>query len=150
MRVEGVTPILNVRDVAESLAWFEKLGWRRTFTWNPGGGIEGAADADANGPAGFAGLCSGEHAQIFLCRDGQGSRGGPEPRHRSGDDDTGGVWMSWWLSSPADVDEAHALALAHGFDVPRAPADEPWGVRECQLRHPDGHTIRLSAGLGED
>ena len=29
------------------------------------------------------------------------------------------------------------------------PTNEPWGVREFHLRHPDGHTFRVSAGLGE-
>ena len=27
--------------------------------------------------------------------------------------------------------------------------DEPWGVREFHLRHPDGHMFRVSGGLGE-
>ena len=148
MNVRSVTPILNVSDVPASLAWFERLGWARSFTWNDGGAIEGAADANFAGPAQFAGVCCGE-AQIFLCRGAQGSRGGPFPRH-AGDDDTGGVWMSWWMGSPADVDEAHRLAVRHGVTVVRAPEDEPWGVRECQIEHPDGHTFRISAGLGED
>jgi catechol 2,3-dioxygenase-like lactoylglutathione lyase family enzyme len=148
VKVRSVTPILNVSDVAASLRWFEKLGWVRSFTWNDAGGIDGAADANEAGPAQFAGVCAGE-AQIFLCHGAQGSRGGPSPRH-VGDDDTGGVWMSWWLDSPAEVDAAHALALREGITVTWPPTDEPWGVRECRIEHPDGHTIRLSAGLGED
>ena len=149
MKVKAVTPILNVRDVPASLAWFEQLGWFRSFTWNEHGGIEGAADGNEHGPANFAGVSSGE-AQVFLCRDGQGSRGGPEPRHTDGGDDTGGVWMSWWVPYPADVDAAYQLALARGIDVLTKPVDEPWGVREFQIRHPDGHTIRFGAGIGED
>ena len=57
--------------------------------------------------------------------------------------------MSWWLPSPADVDAAHALALHHGMTVTWPPTDEPWGVREFHLRHPDGHTFRVGAGLHE-
>jgi hypothetical protein len=38
----------------------------------------------------------------FLCRNGQGPRG-MMPR-TLGDEDTGGVWMSWWLREPAEVD----------------------------------------------
>jgi hypothetical protein len=30
------------------------------------------------------------------------------------------------------------------------PTDEPWNVREFHLRHPDGHTFRVSAGLEEE
>lgn len=70
MKIKGVVPILNVSDVAASLAWFEQLGWTRSFTWNVGGSIEGAADADEHGVANFAGLCAGDF-QVFLCRDGQ-------------------------------------------------------------------------------
>jgi uncharacterized glyoxalase superfamily protein PhnB len=55
--------------------------------------------------------------------------------------------MSWFLSSPAEVDATHKLALERGITVTWLPTDEPWGVRECHLRHPDGHTFRVSAGI---
>ena len=42
MKLTGITPILNVINVPGSIAWFEKLGWKRGFTWNDGGMIEGA------------------------------------------------------------------------------------------------------------
>jgi uncharacterized glyoxalase superfamily protein PhnB len=58
--------------------------------------------------------------------------------------------MTWWLASLAEVDAAHQLALEHGLMVTWPPTDEPWGVREFHLRHPDGHTFRLSAGLEEE
>lgn len=58
--------------------------------------------------------------------------------------------MSWWLESPAAVDEAYKLAIEKGCTVTMPPTDEPWNVREFHLRHPDGHTFRVSAGLGED
>ncbi|HLF09672.1 MAG TPA: VOC family protein [Gammaproteobacteria bacterium] len=147
MKVERVTPILNVSDVPASLAWFAALGWERGFSWNSAGSIANAADRNEHGPATFAGVCSAD-AEIFLCKDAQGSRGGAVPRH-VGDDDTGGVWMSWWMRGASEVDELYALALQHGFDVAQPPCDKPWGVRECHLHHPDGHTIRVSAGIGE-
>lgn len=147
MKICGITPILNVSSVPASLAWFEKLGFTREFSWNDGGQIAAAGDRNEHGPAGFGGVRSGEFS-IFLCHDGQGSRGGPLPKH--GDDDSGGVWMSWWLESPAAVDEAHALALREGITVSWPPTDEPWGVREARIVHPDGHTIRLSAGISRE
>jgi uncharacterized glyoxalase superfamily protein PhnB len=146
MQVKGITPILNVSDVAASLRWFEALGWKRGFTFNQNGMIADAADADAHGPAGFASVCAGE-GQIFLCHDGQGLRGGKPPRF-DGDDDQGATWMSLWVPTPADVDAAHALALELGVTVLWPPTDEPWGVRECRLMHPDGHVFRVSSGLG--
>jgi catechol 2,3-dioxygenase-like lactoylglutathione lyase family enzyme len=136
VQVSAVTPILNVSSIEESVAWFEALGWRLGFRW--------PHDAEA---AGFAGIRGGHHAELFLCRGGQGARGGASPKFLR-DDETGGNWMSWWLGSPAAVDEAHALALRLGYEVTHPPTDEPWGVREFHLRHPDGHTFRVSAGSG--
>jgi catechol 2,3-dioxygenase-like lactoylglutathione lyase family enzyme len=133
MNVEGLTPILNVSDLAESFAWFEKLGWKKLWDWGE--------------PPGFGAVGNGK-SEIFLCRGGQGSRGGPNPKF-VGDDETGGVWMSWWLESPAAVDEAYQLAMTHGMTVTMPPTDEPWEVREFHLRHPDGHTFRVSAGIEE-
>jgi len=132
--VRHITPILNVSDLAASFAWFAQLGWRKCFEYGD--------------PPDFGSVGSGQ-VEIFLCVNGQGSRGGPLPRHVR-DDDTGGVWMTWWVATPADVDAAHALAQSHGMTVTRPPTDEPWGVRECHLRHPDGHTFRVTAGLGKN
>src|SRR5262245_37170839 len=105
MNFTGLTPILNVSDVVASLQWFERLGWKRCWTYNDGGPIDGAAGQNEHGPANFAAVASGE-CEIFLCRDGQGARG-TLPR-QPGDEDTGGVWMSWWLKEPRDVDQVHA------------------------------------------
>jgi predicted lactoylglutathione lyase len=131
MKVESLTPILNVSDIGASFAWFAKLGWQKCWDWGD--------------PPTFGAVSSGK-VQIFLCKNAQGSRGGPLPRH-AGDDETGGVWMSWWVASPAEVDATHALALREGLTVTWPPTNEPWGVREFHLRHPDGHTFRVSAGI---
>jgi len=133
MLVHQTTPILNVSEIEASISWFTKLGWKKGFTWGD--------------PPTFGSVCSGK-AEIFLCKDAQGARDGRMPRF-AGDDDTGGTWMSWWLESPADVDKAHVLALKEGMTVTSPPTDEPWGVREFHLRHPDGHTFRVSAGIGK-
>jgi catechol 2,3-dioxygenase-like lactoylglutathione lyase family enzyme len=151
MGVQSVTPVLNVSSIAESFAWFERLGWRRGFSWNEGGLIgDGphAQGANEHGDAGFGSVCSGK-ATIFLCCGAQGSRGTVMPKS-PGDDATDGVWMSWWMDSRADVDALHATAIQNGMTVTYPPTDEPWGVREFHLRHPDGHTFRVSAGLGDD
>lgn len=154
MNLSSITPILNVSNVPASIAWFEKLGWRRCFSWNEGGMIPAAADQNEHGPAHFAGVGSGE-VEIFLCKDRQGSRGTPpdlaaiaRSNHCIDNDNTGGVWLSWWLKTPAEVDAAYHLALKHNFAVVWPPTDEPWGVRECRIVHPDGHTFRISAHIG--
>jgi catechol 2,3-dioxygenase-like lactoylglutathione lyase family enzyme len=133
VRFLHVSPILNVSDVEASLAWFERLGWERGFTWPRGAG-----------EITFAAVTGAGHTEIFLCLGGQGARGGPSPKF-VGDDETGGVWMSWWVSSPSDVDAVHERAVELGYEVAMPPKDESWGVREFHLRHPDGHTFRVSA-----
>jgi len=128
-----VTPILNVSDLRASLDWFAQLGWETGFVW---------ADDDKTDP-GFAGITAGQ-AEIFVCQDGQGSRGTHRPAFPF-DESTGGVWMSWFLGSVEEVDAMHSRAVELGFDVSMPPTDEPWGVREFHLRHPDGHTFRIGS-----
>lgn len=135
MSVRAVTPILNVSSIVASQAWFAKVGWRAGFSWPEGD------------EASFGSVCT-DKAEIFLCVGAQGSRGTVMPKF-PGDDETDGVWMSWWVESPAEVDALHASAIAQGLMVTHPPTDEPWGVREFHLRHPDGHTFRVSAGTGE-
>ncbi len=120
MNVCHLTPILNVSDMAASFAWFEQLGWKKLWDWGT--------------PPTFGAVGSGQ-VEIFLCL---GAQGAP-----------GGVWMSWFLGSPAEVDAAHALALQRGMTVTHPPTNEPWGIREFHLRHPDGHTFRVGAGSGK-
>jgi catechol 2,3-dioxygenase-like lactoylglutathione lyase family enzyme len=131
LTVLSVRPILNVSDVRGSLAWFESLGWETTFEW------------EEDGEPGFAGAGCGD-AEIFLCRGGQGSRGTHAPAFPF-DETTGGVWMSWFLETPEEVDAIHTLCVELGLEVSMPPTDEPWGVREFDLRHPDGHTFRVGA-----
>jgi predicted lactoylglutathione lyase len=138
MEIHGLTPILNVSNILETFEWFAQLGWEKAWDWSA---EEGAAPT-------FGAVGNGK-SQIFLCQGGQGARGGPAPQF-VGDDQTGGVWMSWWLASPAAVDEAYKTATNNGMTVTKPPTDESWNVREFHLRHPDGHTFRVGAGLEEE
>jgi catechol 2,3-dioxygenase-like lactoylglutathione lyase family enzyme len=118
MRARRLTPILNVSDIRASFAWFEKLGWTKGWDWGD--------------PPSFGGVCSGD-CEIFLCQGGQGGRGANL-----------GVWMSIWVD---DVDSIHRHCLQQGLEVTWPPTDEPWGVREMHVRHPDGHVFRISQSL---
>jgi len=131
MNIQGITPILNVENLPESFAWFEKLGWQKHWAWGE--------------PPAFGAVISGT-AEIFLCQNGQGTRGGPMPRE-PWDNQAGSTWMSWWVKSPAEVDAVYELALGLGIPAPFPPTDMPWNVRECHIRHPDGHTFRVGANL---
>ncbi|WP_435005201.1 bleomycin resistance family protein [Tundrisphaera lichenicola] len=133
MLAHAVTPILNVSDILESFAWFEKLGWQQGFRWGS--------------PPTFGAVRSG-HSEIFLCQGAQGGRGKSDlpTTKESGQSGDKGVWMSVWVD---DVDAVHRHCLAGGLEVTMPPTDEPWGVREMHVRHPDGHVFRISKGIGK-
>lgn len=135
MYAKRLTPILNVSDMEQSFAWFEKLGWQKGWDWGT--------------PPTFGGVCSGE-CEIFLCLDGQGGRGkSPLPTTFGfADAETAdkGVWMSIWVD---DVDAIHQHCLEQGIEITWPPTDEPWNVREMHVRHPDGHVFRISQGIPE-
>ena len=122
MKAELVVPVLNVSSIEQSFAWFAKLGWHRGFAWDP-----------EPGAAPVFGSVQCEDCEIFLCLDDQGGRG----EH--------GAWMSVWVD---DVDAVHERCLREGLEVTHGPVDEVWHVRECHVRHPDGHVLRISRALG--
>ena len=133
MLTHKLVPILNVSDFAASVAWFERLGWRRGFEWGE--------------PTSFGSVLSGQ-CEIFLCQGGQGGRGRSAVPATFGPDgdETGdrGVWMQLWVE---DVDALHRHCGAEGIEVAWPPTDMPWGVREMHVRHPDGHIFRIGTGL---
>jgi catechol 2,3-dioxygenase-like lactoylglutathione lyase family enzyme len=132
MQAKALTPILNVSNIQESFAWFAKLGWTKGFDWGT--------------PPTFGSVCSGK-CEIFLCLDGQGGRGKSARVTTGLDDADRGVWMSIWVD---DVDAIHRHCLEQGIEVTWPPTDEPWGVREMHVRHPDGHVFRISRGNEEE
>src|SRR4026207_781326 len=105
MKIIGLTPILNVSDLPETFAWFEELGWKKHWDWG-------------ESPAFGAVTCGS--SEIFLCRNGQGTRGGPMPTEPR-DSQAGSAWMSWWLETPAEVDAVYELALKLGVPAPFPP-----------------------------
>jgi catechol 2,3-dioxygenase-like lactoylglutathione lyase family enzyme len=135
MLAHRVTPILNVSDIEESFAWFEKLGWKRAWDWGS--------------PPTFGGVTSGP-TEIFLCHDGQGGRTkrplAPIVGFDGTDKNDQGAWM---FISVEDVDALYRHCLEQGLEIVWQPTDMPWGVREMHVRHPDGHVFRISQGLEE-
>jgi uncharacterized glyoxalase superfamily protein PhnB len=124
LEARALVPILNVSSLADSFDWFAKLGWARTWDWR-----------GTDGKPTFAAIGSRDQ-EIFLVLDSQGGR--------AADGEGEGMWLSVWVD---DVDVVHAVCLREGLEVLRPPQDEPWGVREMQVRHPDGHVLRVSHGI---
>jgi hypothetical protein len=136
MKVTGITPILNVSNMAETFAWFEKLGWTKSWDWGD--------------PPTFGSVCA-DTAEIFLCLGAQGGRGRGAAARTFGPhgDESGdkGCWISIWVD---DVDEVHRRCLEQELEVTWPPTDMPWNVREMHVRHPDGHVFRIGKGFEEE
>jgi catechol 2,3-dioxygenase-like lactoylglutathione lyase family enzyme len=134
MNAKGLTPILNVSDMAASFAWFEKWGWKKLWDWGT--------------PPTFGAVGSGSETCIFLCQGAQGGRGrgtNTTTFQQDGDEEGDkGVWMSVWVD---DVDKMHKQCIAAGLEITFPPTDMPWNVREMHLRHPDGHVFRVGRGI---
>lgn len=149
MPISHLTPILNVRDINASIAWFEKWGWIKCWAWYDSPMMmEGdprfaeVKKAGREGAPSFAAV--GAHkSEIFLCRGGQGGRGLPT----SGDYEASslGMWMSIFVHG---VNELYARCVKENLTILMPPTDEPWGIREFHLQHPDGHVFRVGQGSG--
>ena len=136
MQAKRLNPILNVSNIIDSFAWFEKLGWKKSW--------------DLGAPATFGGVCSGQ-CEIFLCEGGPGGRGKGDNRMTfglEGDQSADkGVWISVWVD---DVDAEYRHCTEQGLDVTWPPTDQAWTVREMHVRHPDGHVFRISQSLEKE
>jgi len=101
MEAKGLTPILNVSDIASTFAWFEKWGWKKLWDWGT--------------PPTFGAVGSGKEC-IFLGQGAQGGRGrgaNTTTFQQQGDEEGDkGVWMSVWVD---DVDEMPSSALPPGW-----------------------------------
>jgi catechol 2,3-dioxygenase-like lactoylglutathione lyase family enzyme len=135
MKVQDITPILNVSDIAASVAWFEKWGWRKLWDWGTPPTFGAVAAVDGEG-------------EIFLCRGAQGGRGKGKNTATFGPDgdEAGdkGVGMSVFVD---DADAVYKQCVAAGLDITFPPTDMPWHVREMHVRHPDGHVFRVGQGI---
>lgn len=77
-------------------------------------------------PTDFAGV-KRDDIELFLCENGQGD---------------GVVWLSVFVD---DVDVLHSEYQSTGAEIVQPPTNFPWGVREMNVRDPDGHRIRFGS-----
>ncbi len=132
--IERVTPILNVSNLQDSFAWFEKLGWQKSWDWGD--------------PPDFGAVCSGDF-EIYLCENAQGGRGRGRAKVTFGEGgDEVGDKGAWMMIAVEDVEAVHQRCIANGLEVTWPPTDMPWNMREMHVRHPDGHVLRIGQGRG--
>jgi catechol 2,3-dioxygenase-like lactoylglutathione lyase family enzyme len=128
-------PVLNVSNIQESFAWFEKLGWRKGWDWGD--------------PPNFGGVELG-HCEILLCQNAQGGRGKGTNTATFGSNGSEtadkGAWMYIMV---ADVEAVHKRCVDHGLEITWPPTDMPWNLREMHVRHPDGHVLRIGERLDD-
>lgn len=70
-----------------------------------------------------------DQTSIMLC---EGDQGHP------------GTWL--WIST-TDADALYAELHERGAWLRQAPANFPWGSRECQITDPDGHVLRFGSDV---
>jgi uncharacterized glyoxalase superfamily protein PhnB/uncharacterized protein YndB with AHSA1/START domain len=62
---------------------------------------------------------------------------------------TGGRPPATLMVRVSDIDGTYARALAHGATGLAAPADQPFGERQAQVRDPAGHAWTLTQTIGD-
>jgi uncharacterized glyoxalase superfamily protein PhnB len=115
----GGNPILNVKNVATSLAYYcTTLGFEQVFCWPRGQAL----------PT-FAQVSRGD----FCVSLAQEAQGGP------------GMWMYLDLATLEDLDALYQEFVGKAAKISEPPTDKPWGMREMLIEDVDGHTLRIGA-----
>jgi len=119
-RINVIT--LGVADVPRSQDFYEKLGWKLTFT-----------DGD---------IVMFQAGPMIVSLWGRGKLA-----EDSGIDDDRGGWggftLGYAVGGPAGVDQLCAEAAAAGARITRAPVDKPFGYSGV-FADPDGHTWEVA------
>lgn len=113
-------PVLQVLDVKRSEAFYcEKLGFRSHGTWGEG--------------PGFAIV---QHGRVTIALD-RTRDGGPIPTNQ-------------YCAAYVYIADADALCTKfrkRGVEVVRGPEDMPYGLRDFDIRDPDGHLLAFGHDL---
>jgi catechol 2,3-dioxygenase-like lactoylglutathione lyase family enzyme len=117
-RVESISAVtLVTRDMAESVTFYEALGFRL---------LHGGAEAD------FSSFRAGAGALNLQL--GSGGDAGAREWGRAV------LWVD-------DVDAMYRCALEAGYSPLTSPADAPWGERYFHIRDPSGHELSFARPL---
>jgi uncharacterized protein len=122
-RVSLVT--LGVRDVAVSEAFYRALGWEVAIAADDGFRLF---------------RTSGAWLTIWPAESQWADAGIPPPAEPR----FGGVMLAMNLDSPADVDDAIAIASAAGGTVLKPANALEWGMYHGHIADPDGHVWEIA------
>jgi uncharacterized glyoxalase superfamily protein PhnB len=110
-------PILSVEDVRAVVAFYELLGFSKTYAFPEDG------------------------APVFVTVERAGDVIGIATRERA-DSST----FSYWVYV-ADVDQTFAALTEAGASAVASPHDEPWGERMASVRDPAGHVVHIGMAI---
>ena len=106
-------PILNVEHLPEAVAFYERLGFAKSYAF------------PQDGPAAF----------VTLERNGNAL--GLAAREEASDER-----FSYWIYVD-DVDAMFAALTAAGAPPEAEPMNQPWGERVASVRDPDGNVVHI-------
>ena len=127
-RLESVHPVLGSSDLAASIAFYERLGFRLTFQDRPAGPTYAAVERDG--------------VELHLQRHDreQCASGHDRPVYRFVVADVDGLYTA--------LREAGAIPEPNPARSPwMRPADTPWGTREFHVLDPDGNGLQFCRSL---
>ena len=123
--VHGMQPVLAVRDMRETLAYYRDiLGFH--------------VDLVAGDPPAHARVCTRANytpPTVFIRFEPLPAGAAPNPS----------VWL--WLDVGAELDGLFDLYAARGVKVLEAPVDRPWGLRQFVIEDCNGYTLAFSAEI---
>lgn len=130
MRITEVAPLLVVRDVARSVAFYRRLGFAATVEW----------------PA-YAKLSAGT-GTLHLAAPGDPPPDRPDVALQA-PDATAHMVVAAVVVQVADCRAACAALAAAGVEMLTDPVEPEWGGEvRAFLRDPDGHLVELNEALG--
>src|ERR1700753_1102035 len=120
-----ICPILSVKDMTLSIAFYEKLGFQRQMTM-PG----------PDGVLAFAFVSLGKDATIGLTR----SSDVPTTSH---------IEFMIYVPRGEQLDGYYKLARSNGITIADEPAIQNWGDRTFTVVDPNGYRIVMSQAVQE-
>jgi uncharacterized glyoxalase superfamily protein PhnB len=123
-QLRGISPVFLVADVAKAAAYYaDALGFRVPQMWGE--------------PPHFC-IAERDGIEIMLNQLGEGEQVVPNSSYDGRFD----AYLS-----VTDADALFAEFAEKGAEVVCAPEDQPYGMREFQVRDPDGHLVAFGHSL---
>ncbi len=116
-----IAPGITVNDLAESITFYEALGFAVGERWEDGEKLMGVM---LHAGGGMLGLSQDDFAK--------------------GKVRVKGIGMRTWISTEQDIDEIAERAKAAGIKLDSGPEDYPWGGRGFAVTDPDGFKMTVS------